>query len=250
MKIQLIRNATLRLSYAGKMILIDPMLTDKHVIRSFAGISKNPTVDLPFPPEDVLKDIDCLVVSHLHPDHFDPLAQEMLSKDVVLFCQPENKADIAAAGFQCLTAIETEIKWEGITITRIPGQHGFGKMADRMGPVSGFVFQAEGEPTLYWLGDTVWVEPVQAALNRFKPDVVVTHSGGAQFKPTMPPIIMDIEQTLAVCAAAPQADVVATHLESLDHCPVTRSMLALAADEAGVSARFHIPADGGSVEFA
>lgn len=54
MKLQLIRNATLLLDYAGSRLLIDPMLGDKHIFRSFAGISENPTVGMLIPADGEL----------------------------------------------------------------------------------------------------------------------------------------------------------------------------------------------------
>jgi len=47
MKIQLIRNATMKLTYAGKTILTDPMLSAKNAYDPFAGVARNPTVELP-----------------------------------------------------------------------------------------------------------------------------------------------------------------------------------------------------------
>jgi hypothetical protein len=35
----------------------------------------------------------------------------------------------------------------------------------QMGEVSGFVLQAENEPTLYIVGDSIWVEEVENAIN-------------------------------------------------------------------------------------
>lgn len=71
MQLQLIRNATLRLRYAGHTILIDPDLADKHSRPSFTGLLPNPMVDLPLSPTKIVAGIDLLIVSHLHRDHFD-----------------------------------------------------------------------------------------------------------------------------------------------------------------------------------
>lgn len=88
MKLQLIRNATMRVEYAGKLILTDPMLSPMHAIESFAGNSRNPVVDLPFPSERVVAGVDLVLASHVHQDHFDAAAFEMISKDIKVFCQP------------------------------------------------------------------------------------------------------------------------------------------------------------------
>ncbi len=247
MEIRLIRNATLRLRYAGRRILIDPFLSPMHAIDSFAGISPNPTVDLPCQPEEVYDGSELVLVSHLHPDHFDEEAQRRLPKDRPVYCQPGDEATIAAKGFVQVTPIAESITWNSIQITRTPGRHGTGVWAERMGQVSGFLLRANGEPTIYWLGDTIWYEPVEQILSVLKPDLVVTHSGGARFGDD-DPIIMDAPQTLQVCQAVPEATVVAVHMESLDHCTTTRAELRRAADEAGISVeRLRIPDDGESL---
>ena len=92
MKIRLIRSATLRLEYAGLRFVIDPYLAAKHSRPSFAGRSPNPLVDLPCSPRDVIAGIDLAIISHLHSDHFDPAAQELLPKDTPLLCQPGDEA--------------------------------------------------------------------------------------------------------------------------------------------------------------
>ena len=137
------------------------------------------------------------------------------------------------------------VAWHGITVTRTPGQHGTGpeELAD-MGQVSGFVLQTPGEPTLYWTGDTILYGPVLQAIERFRPDVVVTHSSGAMWKGNGP-IVMDAAQTLAVCQAAPASRVVAIHLDSLDHGEVSREALRAQARAAAIpEGRLLIPEDG------
>ena len=100
MEIQLIRNATMKITYAGRTILTDPMLSPKDAIRSFAGIAKNPTVELPFQTEDIVTDVESVVVTHVHPDHFDKAASEALPKTIPVFCQPGDEAKLAEGGFQ------------------------------------------------------------------------------------------------------------------------------------------------------
>jgi hypothetical protein len=55
---------------------------------------------------------------------------------------------------------------------------------------------------------------------------------------------MDAEQTAAVCLAAPNATVVAVHMEALDHATVSRADLRACADSQGIPHdRLLIPAD-------
>ena len=80
MKIQLIRNATLKLEYNGKTILVDPMLGDKGAYDPFVGGPRNPTVELPIPAGEVVKGTDLVLITHTHPDHIDPPAVAALDK--------------------------------------------------------------------------------------------------------------------------------------------------------------------------
>jgi L-ascorbate metabolism protein UlaG (beta-lactamase superfamily) len=202
MRLRLIRNATLKLSYAGQTILIDPDLAAKHARPSFTGRSANPMVDLPLPPATIAADLDGIVVSHLHRDHFD--AVEALPAALPLFCQPGDEARISERGFAQVLPIDDELAWNGIRLTRTGGEHGTGAVGRVMGAVSGFVFAAAGEPTLYWAGDTVNCPAVTDAIARFQPDIIVTHSCGARWpddEGTRQLIVMDAEQTIAVCRA-------------------------------------------------
>lgn len=252
MKVRFIRNATLLLDYGGHHILIDPYFADKHALPSYTGKSLNPLIDLPLLPAEILQGVELVIVSHLHSDHFDTSAQQVIPKDWPLYCQPQNDTIIRAKGFQQVTPIDDSVQWQNITITRTGGHHGSGEVDGIMGKVSGFVFQAEHEPTLYWAGDTILCDEVRTAINQFSPTVVVTHSGGATWPDsngTQSLIIMDAAQTIEVCRLAPSAQVVATHLEALDHCLTTRADLRHQARQAGISdLQLHIPAEGDWVE--
>ena len=248
MKIQLIRSATLRLEYAGQHLLIDPYLAAKFSRPSFTGRSPNPMVDLPFSPQEVIANIDAVIVSHLHSDHFDPAAQELLPKETPILCQPLDEAPITSMGFHHVTPIVDSLVWHGITITRTPCQHGSGDVLDDMGTASGFIFQAENEPTVYWVGDTIYYDAVAEVIARIQPQVIITHSCGAVWGDHIL-IVMDAAQTVAVCKSAPKSIVVATHMEALDHATVTRAELREYATLHGIKPdQLLIPADGETLE--
>lgn len=250
MQLTLIRNATLRLRYAGHILLIDPYLADRHSLPAYANLSRNPLVDLPLPAAEVIAGSELTLVSHLHTDHFDAVAQERLPKDAPLLCQPVNEAAIRGKGFQNITPVVAAYAWGDIHIQRAPGRHGTSAdILQMMGTVSGFILQAAGEPTVYWVGDSVWYDDIAAAIDQWQPDVIVTHSGGAVWGSQRELIIMDAAQTAAVCQYAPRSTVIATHLEALDHCLTSRAELRQAADSAGISpAQLLIPANGEMVE--
>lgn len=249
MKMQLIRNATLRLTYAGHTFLIDPYLADKHAYEPYVGQSRNPTCDLPIPAQEVIKDIEMVIVSHLHSDHFDEEAQRLISDDMHIFCEPGDVTTIMEQGFTNVKPIQHMIQWENITIRRTPGQHGIGEWAERLGPVSGFILESDDEPTVYWMGDTIWYDEVKDIVKDVQPDVIITHSSGAVLGDS-DPIVMDAQQTVAVAETASPAIVVATHMDALDHGTVTRISLRTYAHEKGISEdRLLIPEDGETLIF-
>ncbi|HEV7259796.1 MAG TPA: MBL fold metallo-hydrolase [Bosea sp. (in: a-proteobacteria)] len=243
MQLQLVRNATLKLRYAGMTFLIDPDFGERFSRRSFTGRAPNPMVPLPSPVEEIVAGVDLVIVSHLHADHFDDVAKASLPKDVPLICQPGNELAIRSSGFGSVTPLEAPLRLGTIVIEPQPAQHGTGSVVETMGPVMGFSLQAAGEPTLYWCGDSVLYPPLAAAVAAADPDVIVTHSGGALWDGTL--IIMDAQQTVDLARAAPRATVVATHLEALDHCTVSRDALRDHAAKAGIGPdRLRIPLDG------
>jgi L-ascorbate metabolism protein UlaG (beta-lactamase superfamily) len=248
MRIRLLRNATMRLSYAGATLLTDPYLAPRFSRPSFTGASPNPLVELPCPPEAVVAGIDAAIVSHLHSDHFDPLARSLLPKAVPLFCQPRDRDELQREGFTDLRVVEDGVRWREVTITRVPARHGTGKVLEEMGRASGFVLQADGEPTFYWAGDSIWCEEVVRTIARFDPQVILTHSCGAVWGGGVL-IVMDAAQTLEVCRAAPRSTVIAVHMEALDHATVSRRELRTAAEAAGIPPqRLRIPLDGEEIE--
>jgi len=248
MDVRLIRNATLRLRYGSRNFLIDPMLSVRHAIRPMGDATeRNPTVDLPCSINEVLADVDTVLVSHLHPDHFDEAAFGIVPRSLPIFCQPGDGDRLAAAGFQ-VTEMVGPTTLGDVQITPVAGQHGSGAVLDRMGSVVGFVLRSPGEPTLYWAGDTVLCEAVRDNIEHERPDVIITHSGGATAGGIT--ILMDIADTLAVADLAPDAVVVAVHLEAVAHAPVSRAELRAAADAAGIGRdRLAIPDDGEQLSF-
>jgi L-ascorbate metabolism protein UlaG (beta-lactamase superfamily) len=248
-EIQLIRSATLRIDYAQKSFVIDPYLAAMHTMPTYTGASPNPLVELPCLPQEVIAGIDMAVISHLHSDHFDPTAQRLLSKDLTVFCQPGDDAELESKGFRNVIPVGGSLNWKGIEIARTMGQHGTGDVLQEMGNASGFVFKAENEPTVYWAGDTILCEPVANVVDHIQPDIIITHSCGAVWGDNVL-IVMDAAQTVAVCRAAHNSVVIATHMDSVDHATVSRQALRAYAEANGIRARqLRIPADGETLTF-
>jgi len=251
MQIQLIRSATLRIEYAQRSFVIDPYLAAKGSRPSMAGKSKNPLVDLPCSPMDVIAGIELAIISHLHSDHFDPDAQKLLPKETPILCQPGDEKRIRDLKFQHVTPVADTISWNGIKITRTLCQHGSGDVLKEMGKASGFIFQAEHEPTVYWAGDTIWNDAIKNIIAQTQPEIIIIHSCGAMWgKDKNVLIVMDSAQTVTVCRAAPESIVIATHMDSLDHATVSREALRQFAEAHGIgSDKLLIPKDGEKLIF-
>ncbi|MCA4823756.1 MAG: MBL fold metallo-hydrolase, partial [Serratia rubidaea] len=129
MKLTQIRNATLVLEYAGKKFLIDPMLAEKDAWDGFAGSARshlrNPMVALPVAIEELL-DVDAVIITHTHTDHWDEAAQQLVPKDMLIYTQNESDAAlIRSQGFLNVRALESENRFvDGLTIFTTDGQHG------------------------------------------------------------------------------------------------------------------------------
>lgn len=245
MKIQLARHATLLLDYHGKKWLVDPMLSDVGVnppIPKTPNQLRNPLVPLAVPFEELLQ-VDALLITHTHADHYDAAAAERLPKNLPLFCQPPDVEKFLAAGFTDVRPIEDERFFEGTRISRTGGEHGTGAIALALAPVSGFVLEAESEKTLYIAGDTVWCPFVRDALDAYQPQVIVINAGGARFN-MGDPITMTHLDIQRIEQHAPQAQVIAVHLESINHCVQTRADLRAAL---GTENRTLIPEDGETI---
>ena len=249
MRLRLIRHATLLLRAAGRTLVVDPMLDPAGARPPVEGTPnpvRNPLVELPEPPEVVVSHVQAALVTHLHRDHLDDTAIRLLPKALPVLCQAPDAEQLRGHGFSDVRPVEDDLTWDGLRIARTGGRHGTGRLGEELGPVSGFVLAAAGEPTLYVAGDTIWCEEVAAALDRHRPDVVVVNAGGARFLEG-DPIVMTADDVVAVARHAPAARVVAVHLEAMNHCPQTRADLHQRLHEEGLTARVTVPEDGAEV---
>jgi L-ascorbate metabolism protein UlaG (beta-lactamase superfamily) len=246
MRLRLVRHATLLVEYNGHKLLVDPMLDDagaRPAIQNSPNPRNNPLVPLPISVEEVLQGVEAVLVTHTHSDHWDATAARRLPKRLPLFGQREDEEKFRGQGLGDVRPIIGSMAWNEIEITRTGGQHGKGEIAKAMAPVSGFVLRAQGEPTLYIAGDTIWCDEVQQALRTNRPAAIVVNTGAAQFLEG-DPITMTADDVIATCQAAPGAQVIAVHMEAINHCLLTRADLAFQLDAARVARQVAIPQDG------
>ena len=242
MRLTLVRNATLVIEAAGLRLLVDPILDDagaRPPIEDTANDRRNPLVPLPVPADELVRGLDAVLVTHLHRDHFDGAAEELLPRELPLLCQPEDAEHLRGLGFTDVRPVEGVIRLGELEVSRTDGRHGTGEDAEELGPVSGLVLRAPGEPVLYIAGDTIWCDEVAAAIDEHRPDVAVVNAGAACFVDG-DPIVMDANDVAQVAERV--ETVVAVHLEAINHCYETRAEVRACVPSALV------PEDGDTLE--
>lgn len=258
--IQQIRNATAKITYGDTVLLVDPMLAAKGAYPGFPDTYRselrNPTVELPFDVGQVLKDVDAVLLTHTHLDHWDPAAETLIPRQMPMLVQHEaDAALLRGKGFADVRILPAHVTFDGVTISRVAAQHGSAAMfqveplATMLGSVTGFVFQKSGEPTIYFAGDTVWTGDVRDAIKRYAPDVIVLNTGDARVKGFDTGIIMGVEDTSRVHALAPSAKIVAVHMDAVNHMTVSRADLRRYVRENALQDSVLIPEDGETLNF-
>ncbi|WP_295801639.1 MBL fold metallo-hydrolase [uncultured Microbulbifer sp.] len=259
-QIQHIRNATAKVTYGDTTFLVDPMLAGKGAYPGFEGTYRselrNPLIDLPMPASEVMAHVDAVIVTHTHLDHWDDVAQAKLPKAIPLFVQ--NAADAAlvrSQGFKDVRVLGENSEFNGITLSKTGGQHGTDAMyavaplAKVLGEAMGFVLRAKNYKTVYFVGDTIWRDEVQDAFSRYRPDVVVLNTGDARVNGFEDSIIMGKQDTLRALEHAPQATVVAVHMDTVNHAALSRKELRKFVAEKSLQKRVLVPADGRVMKF-
>ncbi len=262
--VQLVRNATVRVTCGGTVFPVDPMLSRPGTYHGFSGTYRselcNPLTPLPMPISEVLRDVDAVIVTHTHLDHWDDAAVQALPKDMPLFVQDEKDAAlIRSQGFRDVRVISTAAVFGGVSLSKTACRHGSEAMyADPAmgafpGSVMGIVFKAPGMPTVYLAADTVWFKGVEDVIAGSRPDVIILNTGRAAlaqdaFKDD-PYIFMGMEDVLRAVQTAPDAGIVCVHMDAINHMTVDRKNLSEYVRGQGIREHVLIPFDGEVLHF-
>ena len=140
---------------------------------------------------DELPDLDGVLLSHLHGDHFDRIARDRLDRDLPVLTTPAASRKLTSWGFRGAHGMST---WDsvalgdesaGLTVTAVPGRHAPGAFQRVFPPVMGSVLELrEGgqEPfRVYVSGDTLCYPWLRDVADRCGPlDAMVIHLGGTR----------------------------------------------------------------------
>lgn len=259
MKFQQIRSATAIVTFANKRFLIDPWLAKKDTIAPIPGSPnpglRSPINDLVLPISEIV-DVDAVIATHLHFDHFDEVAAQAIDKSMPIFAQDKIDAHtLEGYGFRDVRILGRPSEFEGVSLYKTrcchatPGE--FEKLYSLVkmrGEACGVVFQSKDEAKrLYLAGDTVWFEGVSEAINEFSPDVIVLNCAEAGIE-GFGKIIMGLSDIGEVLKCAPNATVIASHMDNVGHARLWRKDIRAYALSHNLK-RLLIPEDGEICQF-
>ncbi|MCP2166487.1 MBL fold metallo-hydrolase [Goodfellowiella coeruleoviolacea] len=139
-----------------------------------------------------LPELDAVVLSHLHGDHFDRMSRRHLEPDTPIFTTPEAAEKLRSGGFTEAVPMTTWSEQRltsgsaSLRLTSLPGQHGFGLVGRLLPPVMGTLVEYQAGPGLrplriYLTGDTLVYDELAEIGRRFPEiDLAVVHLGGTR----------------------------------------------------------------------
>lgn len=257
MRIHQLRNATLIIESGALRILVDPMLAPRHGLPPLClrgGWQLNPLVDLPASAEAALASVTHCLITHCRKGHFDHLDRAgvrfLRERQTPVICTAHDAPYLAHRGLRVQPLPREHQRpsaFLGGQIRTLRCTHGRGWVGRLMEHGVGYFIQLPGEPSLHLCGDTVLSPRLRQFLAEHQLDVCVAPAGGARLD-LGSEIIMGLDEVLELTAGL-KGQVVANHLQALNHCPVTRSALRIAARQANLSQRLWVPEDGEVLTF-
>ena len=256
--IYFVGNATVLIRYAGFTILTDPnfLHAGDHVHLGYGLTSTrrtNPAVEI----ED-LPPLDFVLLSHLHGDHFDRVAERKLNKAIPIFSTRHATSYLGKIGFTRTHALKT---WEPIEVTKgeaklhltaMPGTHGPGPLGAVLPPVMGSMLEfgnARGEISLrmYISGDTLIHERLREIPRRFLDvDLGLLHLGGTRVLGIM--VTMDAEQGVEAMRIVDPRTAIPIHYNDYEVFTSPLEDFKQAVSEAGLDDRVHYLSHGDTYE--
>ncbi|MFP5347414.1 MAG: MBL fold metallo-hydrolase [Actinomycetes bacterium] len=201
--LQFVGTATTLLRLGSFTLLTDPNFLHRGE-RAYLGygLSSKRRTEPALQP-DALPQLDAVLLSHLHGDHFDRVARRRLDHALPVVTTPQAERRLRRWGFSQAQALQT---WESHELTRgdevlrltsVPGVHGPGPLARLLPQVMGTVLEltsGDSRPfRLYISGDTLYRDWLAQVTERVGPlDAAVVHLGGTRILGIL--VTMDGEQ--------------------------------------------------------
>jgi L-ascorbate metabolism protein UlaG (beta-lactamase superfamily) len=251
--------ATMVIRYAGFTILTDPnfLHAGDHVHLGY-GLTSVRKTDPAVEIED-LPPLDFVLLSHLHGDHFDRVAERKLNKATPIVSTRHATRYLERVGFTHTHALKT---WEplelqkgaaNLRLTAMPGTHGPGPLATLLPPVMGSMldFVDGGGKNLlrmYISGDTLIHDRLREVPRRFpNVDLALLHLGGTRVLGIM--VTMDAKQGVEAMRIVDPRTAVPIHYNDYEAFKSPLEDFKRAVTQAGLEDRVHYLAHGDTYEF-
>jgi len=185
-----IGTATMLIRYAGFTVLTDPNFLHRGG-RAYLGKGRwttrrtDPALEIGELPE-----LDLVVLSHLHGDHFDRVAREGLYRSVPIVTTPAaarrlSRWDFATRALRTWQSTAVHRNGAMLRVVSLPGRHARGALARAFPPVMGSLLEitsADFPPLrLYLSGDTLVYDDLrEIAVRHPDVDLGVLHLGGTK----------------------------------------------------------------------
>jgi L-ascorbate metabolism protein UlaG (beta-lactamase superfamily) len=222
MTVTYVGGPTAILEYAGLRILLDPTFDPPRTYES-DGEPLTKTAG-PGIAVDGLGAIDLILLSHHeHEDNLD-LAGAELVRSIPTLSTAKAGVDLGkpVVGLDCWE----EHRVGGVTVTAAPALHGPPGAERLVGPVIGFVLEADGEPTVYVSGDNASLELVQQIADRFPAiDVAVLFAGAARVPSIDAALTLTSTDAARAAAILGAPTVIGLHTEDWQHFSESRADL-------------------------
>ena len=201
------------------------------------------------PIDKIIKNIDGVILSHTHGDHWDNVAAKHIPKSVPIFVQ--NKSDknlLKTQGFSDVRIVENNTSFNGINIIKTEGKHGTDEVISHFGGdfgvCMGFILKAPGEKTVYFTGDTVWTKNFEISVEKNKPDYIIMNAGYPLYEGLNGSSTMGEDDVKKCCEMFKEPKIIVTHLDCLAHCCSTSKTVKKIVKENNLQDRVIIPKDG------
>lgn len=252
LQIQLVRSATVKITIHQQHLLIDPILADEGTEPPvfFADERKNPTIGLPFHRDSVLKNVDAILLTHYHPDHFDAAAEKYVPKDMLIFCQPGDDAKLKEKGFTNTSVIDSSANWQGISFRRFLSSHYPGDNGEPPFGISSSWYLQSGTSAVFITGDAILDDRLKASLTATRPPIVIANTGECHFTRENPVLAPGITMTMttgelkAITQLLPATTVIAVHMDAINHCSLSKADLRRYVATEKLQKRIRVPNEG------
>ncbi len=164
-RVTFIGHSTLLIEASGKKVLTDPWYHEP----VYGGIYHRRPPGIPL---ENLADVDVILISHGHKDHYDEQALRKLNKEALVILPSDVLVRrVRGLGYSSVEKLEPwqQKAMNGLTITAVPAKHSVYQV--------GYIIIGD-EKTFYFAGDTRNIPELSTMAERFKIDVVLLPIAG------------------------------------------------------------------------